>query len=133
MPLTETEVFTGTILGRQGGAQGKTLRELSKTMRETFESVAEHTVMRIIKGDAAMQEAEYLDELFDDREIESLPRAIACLVAAIDEPGLSDHRIGELKSFRYLAAGVCLMELERYRITTFGTVGPLPRVNGFHG
>ncbi|KAK1070802.1 hypothetical protein LTR48_009462, partial [Friedmanniomyces endolithicus] len=37
--LSEQEVFSGTILGRQGGAQGKSLRELSKTMRERFEAV----------------------------------------------------------------------------------------------
>lgn len=108
MPLSETEAFSGTILGRQGGAQGKPLRELSKQMRERFETVAEYNIMRIIQGDAAMEATEYLDELYDvdEREFEAWPRAIACLVVAVEETGTRDIRLGELESFRYIAAAV---------------------------
>ena len=124
MPLSEHEVFAGTILGRQGGAQGKPLRELSKTMRERFEAIVEYMVMRIVKGDDQMQGVNDLDLLYEgsvDREVEALPRAIACLANAVEEQGMVDRQLGALHSFKYIAAGVCLRELERYRITTFGS------------
>lgn len=125
-PLSETEGFAGTILGRQGGAQGKPLRELSKTMRERFDTVAEYYAMRMIYGDDEVQK--YLDGLYDlpEREIEAWPRTIACLVAACQEEGLHDYRLGELKSFKYIAAASCLKEFERTR-RGLGRFGPLPR------
>lgn len=130
MPVSEHEAFAGTILGRQAGAQGKPLRELSKTMRERFESVVEYTIMRIVKGDEQMQGVGDLDVLYDDsldREVEALPRALACLWIAVEERGMDDRVLGELESFKYLAAAVCLKEYERYRITTLGSYA-LPRV-----
>lgn len=130
MPLSEAEAFAGTILGRQAGAQGKPLRELSKTMRERFATVAEYYTMRMIHGDVAMHQAEYLDDLYDleEREIEAWPRSIACLVVACYEPhaGIKDYRLGELKSFKYIAAATCLNEFERTR-KGLGKFGPLPR------
>ncbi|KAH9824517.1 RNA-dependent rna polymerase like protein [Teratosphaeria destructans] len=125
-PLSEHEVFSGNILGRQRGAQGKPLRELSTTMRERVQSIVEYTATRIVRGDQAIQEAEDLDDLYDeddvysDREFEALPRAIACLEVAVTERGLVDRKSGELRSFAYIAAGACLRELLRYRVTTFG-------------
>ena len=53
-----------------------------------------------------------------DREVEALPRAIACLEVAVNEAGIEDRQVGELESFKYIAAGVCLRELERYWIST---------------
>ena len=96
-------------------------------MRERFEAVCEYYTMRIIQGDAAMHQTEYLDALYDveEREIEAWPRAIACLVVACRERGLPDYRLGELKSFKYLAAATCLRELERTR-KGLGKHGPLP-------
>ncbi|KAK3074538.1 hypothetical protein LTR53_002958 [Teratosphaeriaceae sp. CCFEE 6253] len=134
--LAEQEVFAGTILGRQGGAQGKPLRELSKVMRERFEQVAEYAVQRIIKGDqtevmqgviAAAAGLLEEQEKYDEREIEAFPRSIACLQVAVLERGWNDRQAGELKSFGYIAAGVCLREWRRFLITTFG-VRSLPRV-----
>ncbi|CAK4030745.1 RNA-dependent RNA polymerase 1 [Lecanosticta acicola] len=131
-PLSEIEVFAGQILGRKGGPQNKPLRELAQTMRERFEVVVDYTVMRITKGDKAMREANDLDDLYEEtaryteREFEALPRAVACLDVAVNGRGLTDRKLGELKSFRYVAAGVCLRELERYRITTFGSLSGLP-------
>lgn len=118
-PLSETEVFSGTILGRQGGAQGKPLRELSKTLRERFERHVEYATSRMLVGDGAIQQAEDLDDLYDEREFEALPRAIACLAVAESEPGWADRQMGELKSFGYVALGVALREFRRYRVTTF--------------
>ncbi|EGP83253.1 RNA-directed RNA polymerase [Zymoseptoria tritici IPO323] len=135
-PLSEIEVFAGQILGRVAGPQGNTLRDLAKTMRERFATVVEHTIVRITKGDEAMKDAEYMDELmtleddehYDERELEALPRALACLEVAVNESGYKDRKVGELNSFEYVAAGVCLRELDRYRVTTFGSLSGLPRV-----
>lgn len=130
MPLSEQEAFAGTILGRKGGAQNKPLRELGKTMRERFDAIVEYTVMRIIKGDEQMSGVNDLDLLYDDsidREVEALPRAIACLSVAVEEKGAEDRMLGELQSFKYVAAGVCLRELERFMITTANRYS-LPRV-----
>lgn len=129
-PLSEAEIFAGEILGRQSGAQDQQLKDLSKTMREHFDTMVQYIEARITKGDDALHEIEDMDDLYDarydDREFETLPRAVACLVAAINGRGLEDKKIGELQSFMYIAAGACLMELERYRITTFGSHSGLP-------
>ncbi|KAI7671533.1 hypothetical protein KC322_g15992, partial [Hortaea werneckii] len=130
-PLSEHEVFAGSIMGRQGGQQGKGLREMSKSMRERFETVVEYATARMIHGDVAVQETNYLDDLSDqagrERDFEALPRAIACLYVAVTERGYSDRLIGEMKSFGYVAAGVALREMLRFRITTFGS-HVLPRM-----
>lgn len=131
-PLSETEAFAGQIVGRQGGLQDKPLKELAKTMRERFNTLVEHATMRITKGDEAMREVEDLDLLYDDihydeRELEALPRALACLEVAVTESGYRDAKLGELKSFGYVALGVVLRELDRYRVTTFGSMSGLPR------
>lgn len=123
MPLSEQEAFAGTILGRKGGAQSKPLRDLGKTMRERFENVVDYTIMRITKGDEQMGAVDDLDILYEesvDREVEALPRAMACLAVAVEEQGYADRQLGELQSFKYIAAGVCLRELERYMLTTLG-------------
>ncbi|KXS97177.1 hypothetical protein AC578_875 [Pseudocercospora eumusae] len=115
-PLSETEAFSGQILGRQSGPQGKPLRELAKTMSERFEMVVEHARMRIRFGDA-VEEIQDIDDLHDpryhDRDVEALPRAIACLHVALSEEGYRDRKIGELKSFKYIAAQVALEELPK--------------------
>ncbi|KAK5718816.1 hypothetical protein LTR17_015650 [Elasticomyces elasticus] len=121
--LSEEEVYSGAILGRQGGAQGKPLRELSKTMRERFDAVTEYTNLRMVKGDEQVVDAIAtgdMELLYDDREFEGLPRAMACLKVAVTEQGLVDQQAGELKSFGYIAAGACLREIRRYLITTLG-------------
>lgn len=97
--------------------QGKALRELSKAMREQFSAVCEYTTMRIVKGDEQMAGVADLDQLFDqpglEREVEALPRAIACLEVAIEGEEREDRDLGKLQSFKYIAAGICLEQLER--------------------
>ncbi|KAK5173143.1 uncharacterized protein LTR77_003265 [Saxophila tyrrhenica] len=124
MPISEHEAFAGTILGRKGGAQNKPLRELGKTMRERFQAIVEYNIMRITKGDEQMHGVSDLDLLYEDsvdRQVEALPRAMACLQVAVEERGWVDRELGELQSFKCIAAGVCLREFERYRITTLGS------------
>ncbi|KAK4997697.1 hypothetical protein LTR66_002927 [Elasticomyces elasticus] len=116
MPLSEHEVFSGTILGRLGGPQNKRLRETMKTMRERFEEIVEFTASLIAKGD---------DSSVQDKHNEALPRALACLAVAMQDPLTIEPRVGELKSFRYIAAGVCLREFKRWR-ESLGMHGDLP-------
>ena len=86
--------------------------------------MVEYTIIRIVKGDEQIHGANDLDLLYDDsldREVEAVPRAMACLSVAVEERGVHDPVLGDLESFKYVAAGVCLRELERYRITTLGS------------
>ena len=44
---------------------------------------------------------------------DALPRAIACLAVGVEEKGLEVKIVGCLRSWTYIAAAVCLMELEK--------------------
>jgi hypothetical protein len=116
-PLTETEIFAGNILGRDGGKQSKRVREITQSMREQLEEVLTFTISRIIDGDYDV----------DDRNEEALPRAMACLAVGMDEASLGDKRVGELQSWKYIAAGVCLREIKRWYAVDMGR-HTLPRV-----
>ncbi|KAL1303235.1 hypothetical protein AAFC00_006650 [Neodothiora populina] len=116
-PLTESEVFSGTILGRKGGAQSRRLREMTQNMRDRFGEILDFTVSRIINGDADGK----------DRASEALPRAIACLAVGVEENSLFDRKVGgQLRSWKYVAAGVCLKEMKRWLAAGLGRV-TLPR------
>jgi len=100
-PLTELEVFVGNVLGRTG-AQSKRQRELSTSLKEHFDDNAKWIVNCILKNDG---------ELSD----ESLERSMACLAVSLEEP---EQRKGwkrreQLISFKYVAAAVCLKEVDR--------------------
>ncbi|CAK1365973.1 unnamed protein product [Cercospora beticola] len=129
--LTESEVFAGEILGRHNGPDGKQLRELGETMRNRFKHIVDYCNLRITHGDDLMEQVEDLDDLYgeeySDREIEALPRALACLEVAVTESGYQDLRVGKLQSFKYIAAGAALRELDRYKVTTLGSYSGLPR------
>ena len=117
-PLTEAELFAGTILGRAGGASSRRLRELTTGMRERFEEVLDFTVSRMVNGDADGE----------DGTEEALPRAIACFAVGMEEKSLFDRGIGgQLVSWKYVAAGVCLREMGRFRLGRIGGSGLLPR------
>lgn len=119
-PLSEIEVFAGQILGRQNGPDGRMLRELSDVMRGRFEKIVDYANMRITHGDDQMQEVDDLDDLYgpeySDRELEALPRAIACLEVAVKETGkslsLPDCTHHGTK-FRRRALSRCLLTFER--------------------
>lgn len=116
-PVTETEIFSGTILGRDGGKQSKRLREATQAMREQLEEVLQFTISRIVDGD--------FEE--DDRNEEALPRAIACFAIGMEEPALGDRRVQGLQSWKYVAAGVCLKEIKRWFAIDMGRHA-LPRI-----
>jgi hypothetical protein len=95
-PLTELEVFVGNILGRTG-AQSKNQRELSTSLKEKFDDDAAYFVQCIVKDG-------------DEHSGEALERSMACLAVSLEDRSLGREN---LQSFKYLAAAVCLREVER--------------------
>ena len=75
-------------------------------MKETFERDVTFTINCIVKGS---QEVDGKDE--------ALERSIACLAVAVEEVGnkrqRASRKLESLESFRYIAAAVCLGEVER--------------------
>lgn len=102
-PLSELEVFTGTILGKNGGLPSRRLRETSATMKQEFEDHCAHYVACIARS---VEDA-------GARGAEALERSIACLSVALLE-GEVLPRIGRLVSWRYVCAAVCLREVEKF-------------------
>lgn len=100
-PLHEVEVVTGCALG---SIFNRRLKDSVRDMREQFNRDVAHTRSAIRTDD-------------DGNIDEALPRSIACLYDAVTNPGLKKKWGGkevELKSFAYLAAAVCLEELQRF-------------------
>ncbi|KAL9105886.1 MAG: hypothetical protein Q9227_008997 [Pyrenula ochraceoflavens] len=112
-PLTELEVFTGSILGKNGG-QTKQQRELSISMKERFTSDLNYIVGCMTKE--------------VEEEEEALERSLACFQVGMEErsKGSRRRRWGtggrtgryedeeELVSFVYVAAAICMREVERF-------------------
>lgn len=99
--LSEVEVFAGDIVGRYG-PQSKRQREASVTMKEKFDRDVAFIIDCIVKEDENGARSE-----------ESLPRSMACLAVAISEER-PRRKVGSLHSFGYVAAVVCLKELENF-------------------
>jgi len=101
-PLTELEVFVGNVLGRTG-AQSKRQRELSTSLKEHFDDGVAWIVNCILKDG----NGEWSDE--------SLERSMACLAVSLEEPKQPRGWKGkeQLVSFKYVAAAICLREVER--------------------
>ncbi|KAM0132168.1 hypothetical protein ACHAP3_006606 [Botrytis cinerea] len=98
-PISEREVFVGNILGKVGSVSKKQ-RELCVSMKEKYDETAVFIINCIIKVD-------------DEYSEEALERSIACFAVSLDDRKRRGAREEPLKSFRYLAAGVCLREMER--------------------
>jgi hypothetical protein len=101
--ISELEVFVGTLLGKSGGIRTKRVRDMSMDMKEKFERDVAFTVSCIVNGS---------DEGAKD---EALERSIACLAVAVEEPGFMWERVRKLESFQYIAASVCLGEVESFQ------------------
>ncbi|KAL1800749.1 hypothetical protein ACET3X_001091 [Alternaria dauci] len=102
-PLTELEVFSGNILGKKERAPSRYIREANLEVQERFNRDVSNMVRLIVKGDAA-------DD--DDAGSEALPRSVACFMVALETVGWENYR--NLQSWKYVAAAVCLEQLERY-------------------
>lgn len=97
-PLSELEVFIGQIVGKTT-AQNRRHRDLSTSMKERFDESVASTVDHIIRDGT---------KIADD----SLERSMACLAVALDR--VKKTRKGDtLVSFKYIAAAVCLKEVEK--------------------
>lgn len=119
--ISEVEVFAGAILGKNG-AQSKRQREFSVSMKEKHERDVAYTVACIRHGD------EYDDDSNEGTEgsvfsggagggggkREALERSIACLAVGVNTTRVR-KKVGALVSFAWVAAGVCLREVERLR------------------
>lgn len=101
--VSEIEVFSGNILGKNG-AQSKRQREFSKTMKEKHDRDMEYTVLSITRGDG--------DGDGDNGRAEALERSIACLYVACNTVRVR-KKVGALVSFVWIAAAVCLKEVQR--------------------
>lgn len=99
--ISETEVFSGNILGKNG-AQSKRQREFSKTMKEKHDRDMEYTVLCITRGDGDG----------NNSRAEALERSIACLYVACNTVRVR-RKVGALVSFVWIAAAVCLKEVEK--------------------
>ncbi|KAL0260085.1 hypothetical protein SLS55_005830 [Diplodia seriata] len=102
-PLSELEVFGGNIIGKSTGAQNRRTKERTMEMNARFERDVTFTAERITQGDDG------------DRD-EALARAIACLAVGMTEARKVNKRVGELRSWKYVAAAVCLREIELFKI-----------------
>ena len=98
--LSEVEVFCGSILGKIG-AQSKRQRETSVGMKEKHERDVAYTVALISQGEE------------NDKRAEALERSIACLEVALKTR--ARKKVGRLVSFGWIAATVCLREVERFQ------------------
>ena len=107
-PIMEAEVFVGTILGKDGGIPNKHAREQSMGMKDAFDRDMAFIVDAIQKGLGER------DDTVDEHD--ALPRSIACFwVSVNDKCGTVEARPRrDLESFRYVAASVCLAELDKY-------------------
>ncbi len=103
-PLTELEVFSGNILGKKERASSRYIREANLEVQERFNRDVSSMIRQIVVGDR--------DE-GDDEGTEALPRAIACFKVALEMEGWENYR--SLKSWKYVAASVCLEQLWRFQ------------------
>ena len=97
-PLTELEVFAGNILGKTGN-QTKQQKDLSSTMKDRFEKDVEFLINNIVKDGA-------------EPSMDALERSVACFEVSF-EIGRTRKKSEQLVSFKYVAAAVCLKEIER--------------------
>ncbi|KAE8452050.1 hypothetical protein EG329_002215 [Mollisiaceae sp. DMI_Dod_QoI] len=104
-PMSELEAFIGNILGAQG-TQSKRQRDLSIPMKEAFDRDVSY-IVRCIRGS---------DDDDDERSDEALGRSIACFSVSLGEVTrvtLGGRKNEALVSFRYIAAAVCLREIDK--------------------
>ncbi|KAF1936008.1 RdRP-domain-containing protein [Clathrospora elynae] len=103
-PLTELEVFSGNILGKKERAPSRYIREANLEVQERFNRDVSTIIKRIIMGDGDWE---------GNADTETLPRSIACFMVALETEGWENYR--SLKSWRYVAAAVCLEQLWKYQ------------------
>jgi len=132
-PLTELEVLTGTILGKTGGLHKGKVKEDNAAMKDKADRDVRYIIDWILRGsdnieahdatptvDVAADKYDHdVNDWYEDPALggtnEALERSIACLHVAIHDEAQVVPYIGKLRSFAYIAAAVCLQEVERFR------------------
>jgi hypothetical protein len=104
-PVTETEVFVGTLLGRGNAVASRRAREANKDMKDKFDRDAAFIVSCITHGSG--------QEVGEAGDV--LARAVACFSVAMKPAQARSKRTmkSKLESFRYIAAAICLKELRK--------------------
>ncbi|KAH7085270.1 RNA dependent RNA polymerase-domain-containing protein [Paraphoma chrysanthemicola] len=103
-PLTELEVFSGNILGKKERASTRHIREANQEVQERFDRDVSGIIRSIIHGE---------EEYEGENDTEALPRSIACFKVALESKGWENQVL--LKSWKYVAAAVCLEQLWKYQ------------------
>ena len=98
--ISEVEVFSGIIIGKNG-AQSKRQREFSVSMKDKHERDVEYIIRCILQGYG------------NSGSEEALERSIACLYVGCNVVRVR-KRVGKLVSFGWVAAAVCLREVEKF-------------------
>jgi hypothetical protein len=110
-PMSELEAFIGNILGAQG-SQSRRQRDLSVPKEAFDRDVA--FIIGCIRGNRD-EEGEDVDSENGDG-YEALARSVACFEVSLGEATRvpqGGRKNEPLVSFRYIAAAVCLKEMER--------------------
>jgi hypothetical protein len=103
-PLHELEVFIGYVIGKNG-VQSKRQRECSIGLKKAFEADVSFTADWIRKGETTNS---------GERALE---RSIACLSLSMEKGRRNERpRAKNLRSFEWIAAAVCLKEVERFEV-----------------
>lgn len=103
-PLTELEVFSGNILGKKERASSRYIREANLEVQERFNRDVSSIIKQITFGHGDWEGGE---------DTETLPRAIACFMVALETEGWENYR--NLRSWKYVTAAVCLDQLWKYQ------------------
>jgi hypothetical protein len=119
VPLSEVEVFVGNILGKTGALTTRQ-RELSLSMKEHFEDELSFIVGCITNKSSHLYDAEDEESIADgamDGAEQTLALSMACLWVGLNESAkvweFGKRGRVELRSFGYVAAAVCLKQVER--------------------
>jgi hypothetical protein len=96
-PLSELEVFAGTILGNTG-KQSRLQRQMNSTMKQRFDKDVAFIINNIVKNGSAPS-------------VEALERSIACLEVSFEQG--TGSTTADIVSFKYVTAALCLREIER--------------------
>lgn len=103
-PLTELEVFSGSILGKKERASNRYLKQANREVQERFDRDVSDIIRRILIGNGDWE---------GEEDAEALPRAIVCFKVALETEGWENYR--RLKSWKYVTAAVCLEQLWKYQ------------------
>jgi hypothetical protein len=112
LALSEIEVFIGDILGKTGALMPRQ-RDLCISMKDRFEDVMSYIVKWIRGNEDVQEEADCKTDQVTPGVVLGLSKA--CLWVAInEEPKVWEsgkNKVSKLRSFGYVAAGICVMVL----------------------